>query len=90
MANVSARLCAKALAGQIVLSETTRDKLGSRFEVEELPPQLIRGRDGPVRMFNVIRTRPMSQVPPTSAAAGTSDEPTDEDGPTKAAPPPVD
>jgi len=89
VANVSARLCAKARAGQIVLSETTRDKLSSRFEVEELPPQLIRGRDGPVRMFNVICTRPMSQVPPTSAAAP-SDEPTDEDGPTKAAPPPVD
>ncbi len=88
VANVSARLCAKALAGQIILSETTRDKLSTRFEVEELPPQLIRGRDGPIRMFNVIRSRPISQVPPTSAATPI-DEPTDEDGPTKAAPPPA-
>jgi adenylate cyclase len=89
VANVSARLCAKALAGQIVLSETTRNKLNARFEVEELPPTRIRGREEPVRMFNVIRTRPLSQIPPTSAA-GTNDEPTDEDGPTKAAPPPAD
>jgi adenylate cyclase len=88
-ANVSARLCAKALAGQIVLSETTRDKLGSRFEVEELPPTHIRGREEAVRMFNVIRSQPLSQVPPTSAV-GPIDEATDEDGPTKIALPPAD
>ncbi len=89
VANVSARLCSKALAGQIVLSETTRNMLGSRFEVEELPPTHIRGREEAVRMFNVIRSQPLSQVPPTSAA-GPSDEATDEDGPTRAAPPPAD
>src|SRR5690606_4463730 len=36
VANTSARLCAKALPGQIVVSEETRVKLSSRFELEEL------------------------------------------------------
>ena len=63
VANTSARLCAKALAGQIVVSETTRSKLGARFEVEELAPARIRGKDKPMRLFNVVRRQPISQVP---------------------------
>jgi len=74
VANISARLCSKALAGQILISEQTRSQLGTRFEIEELAPKRIRGKDEPMRVFNVVRTRPISQVPPSSKLA---DHPTD-------------
>jgi adenylate cyclase len=75
VANTSARLCAKALAGQIVVSEGTRERLGPRFEVEELAPMRIRGKDKPLRVYNVVRTRVMSQVPLSTSRV--ADHPTD-------------
>ncbi|MEM6791979.1 MAG: adenylate/guanylate cyclase domain-containing protein [Myxococcota bacterium] len=63
VANTSARLCSRALAGQIILSESTRDKLGSRFECEELAAARIRGKNQAIRLFNLIRARPSAQVP---------------------------
>jgi adenylate cyclase len=68
VANVSARVCAKARAGQIVVSAETRARLGPRFEVEELAPMRIRGKDKPITVFNVVRTRPVSSVPSTNRA----------------------
>ena len=77
VANTSARLCARALAGQIVVSETTYAQLGPRFECEELPPVRLKGKDQPMRIYNVVRTRPLVQVPnakiedlPTAAEPG--------------------
>jgi adenylate cyclase len=61
--NTSARLCGIAQAGQIVVSETTYARLGGRFEVEELPPAKLKGKERPLRIYNVIRERPMAQVP---------------------------
>ncbi len=57
-ANTSARLCGIALAGQIIVSEPTLAKLGQRFEVEELPPTALKGKEKPLRIFNVKRERP--------------------------------
>ena len=73
VANTSARLCAQALAGQIVVSEDTRIKLGTRFEVEELAAMRVRGKEKPMRVFNVARTRPSVAVPsslPVTPKAG--------------------
>jgi adenylate cyclase len=61
--NTSARLCGIAQAGQIVVSETTYARLGGRFEVEEMPPAKLKGKERPLRIYNVIRERPMAQVP---------------------------
>jgi adenylate cyclase len=61
--NTSARLCGIAQAGQIVVSETTYARLGGRFEVEEMPPAHLKGKERPLRIYNVIRERPMAQVP---------------------------
>ncbi|EYF00034.1 adenylate/guanylate cyclase domain-containing protein [Chondromyces apiculatus] len=63
VANTSARLCSVALPGQIVISENTYAKLGARFETQELPPAKVKGKERPLRVFNVIRERPMAQVP---------------------------
>ncbi len=57
-ANTSARLCGIALAGQIIVSETTLNKLGNRFEVEELPPANLKGKEKPLRIYNVKREKP--------------------------------
>ncbi len=63
VANTSARLCSVALAGQIVISETTQERLGGRFELEELQPAKVKGKEKPLRIFNVLRPRLSVQVP---------------------------
>lgn len=63
VANTSARLCSVALAGQIIISENTQARLGSRFEYEELHPAKVKGKERPLRIFNVLRERPAVQVP---------------------------
>jgi adenylate cyclase len=78
VANTSARLCSVALAGQIIVSETTHDRLGGRFDVEELQPARVKGKEKPLRIFNVLRARVAVQVPsvfggePTTASSGAS------------------
>ncbi len=57
-ANTSARLCGIAEAGQIIVSEGTLSRLGNRFEVEELAPAKLKGKEKPLRIFNVLRERP--------------------------------
>jgi adenylate cyclase len=57
VANTSARLCSVALAGQIVISENTHDALTGRFELEELAPAKVKGKEKPLRIFNVLRQR---------------------------------
>jgi len=56
-ANTSARLCGVALAGQIIITEATLTRLGGRFEVEELPPAHLKGKEKPTRIFNVKREK---------------------------------
>lgn len=56
-ANTSARLCGIALAGQVIVSEYTLARLGPRFEVEELPPATLKGKEKPLRIFNVKREK---------------------------------
>jgi adenylate cyclase len=63
VANTSARLCSVALAGQIVISETTHDCLGGRFELEQLQPAKVKGKEKPLRIYNVLRPRLSVQVP---------------------------
>jgi adenylate cyclase len=57
-ANTSARLCATAAAGQIVLSESTLARIGPRFECEEIDPRSLKGKEKPMRRFNVVREKP--------------------------------
>jgi adenylate cyclase len=56
--NTSARLCGIALAGQVIVSEFTLARLGPRFEVEELPPAHLKGKEKPLRIYNVKREKP--------------------------------
>ncbi len=56
-ANTSARLCGIALAGQIIISETTHARLGNRFDCEELPAAHLKGKEKPLRIFNVKKEK---------------------------------
>jgi adenylate cyclase len=56
-ANVSARLCAVAEPGQIIISEATAERLGGRFALDEMPPALLKGKEKPFRRFMVQRPR---------------------------------
>jgi adenylate cyclase len=56
-ANTSARLCGVALAGQIIITESTLSRLNNRFEVDELPPAYLKGKEKAVRLFNVKREK---------------------------------
>jgi adenylate cyclase len=56
-ANTSSRLCASALPGQIVVSEATVANLGGRFEIEEIEARSLKGKEKPMRRFNVVREK---------------------------------
>jgi adenylate cyclase len=56
-ANTSARLCGAAQPGQILVSESTIKLLGDKFEYEELKPIALKGKEKPLRIFNVERER---------------------------------
>jgi adenylate cyclase len=61
-ANTSARLCGIAQAGQVLVSEQTLLRLGSRYLVEELPPAHLKGKEKPFRLFDVRGRAPLVQV----------------------------
>jgi adenylate cyclase len=69
-ANTSARLCSHALAGQIIVSEGTLSKLKGRFETEELPAAKVKGKEKPMRIYNVVRRVTQVQVPGSGGAFG--------------------
>lgn len=52
--NISARLCSHAAKGQILVSESTRACIGGRFVLEELAPAQVKGKEHPLRVFNVL------------------------------------
>jgi adenylate cyclase len=56
-ANTSARLCASALAGQIVVSEATASRIAPQFELEEIEARSLKGKERPMRRFNVLRQK---------------------------------
>jgi adenylate cyclase len=74
-ANTSARLCGAAGPGEILVSASTIDALGSRFHYKELPPLQLKGKEKPFRCFAIQRSQfavsiavapPHSSRPPKS------------------------
>jgi adenylate cyclase len=54
-ANTSARLCGVAATGQVLVSEATHRLIEPYFEFEELPSASLKGKEKPLRVFNVLR-----------------------------------
>jgi adenylate cyclase len=62
-ANTSARLCGVAQGGQILVSEQTLMRLGSRFRYQELPPAQLKGKERPFRVFSILGRAASGQAP---------------------------
>ncbi|MBI3105151.1 MAG: adenylate/guanylate cyclase domain-containing protein, partial [Candidatus Rokubacteria bacterium] len=52
--NLAARLAAVAQGGEIVISETTRARLGQEVPVEDLGARALKNVDAPVRLYRVL------------------------------------
>ncbi len=55
--NTGSRLCSLAKRGQTLVSEGTVAKLGGAFELEELPPEQVKGKAQPIRVFELLGPR---------------------------------
>jgi len=53
--NTSARLCGIAAGGQILVSEATAIQLGGRFPLQPLPDAALKGKEKPMKIFEVRR-----------------------------------
>ncbi len=62
-ANTSARLCGAATAGQVLVSDATLARLSGKFEVQELAPVTLKGKERALRVYDVKRLAPAVQVP---------------------------
>ncbi len=56
--NLASRLCSAAQSMQVLISETTWNKVKDHFEVRELEPVKPKGIAQPVRVFEVLRENP--------------------------------
>jgi adenylate cyclase len=52
--NTGSRLCSLAKPGQTLISEGTVEKLGNAFELNELPPEQVKGKAQPIRVFDLV------------------------------------
>ncbi len=53
--NTSARLCGIAAGGQILVSEATAMALGGRFPLQSLPDAVLKGKEKPMKLYEVRR-----------------------------------
>jgi adenylate cyclase len=51
--NIASRLASNAAAGQILISDSTARELGEGFNLNALPPLMVKGRSTPVEVFDV-------------------------------------
>jgi adenylate cyclase len=52
--NTGSRLCSLARPGQTLISEGTVEKLGGAFTFNELPPEQVKGKAQPIRVFELL------------------------------------
>lgn len=53
--NVASRVCSTARAGEILISQTTLEKLdGFKLPLEALPPVLVKGKEEPLTLYRVL------------------------------------
>ena len=53
--NVASRLCSKAGPGEIIISETTHQRLQGQFQGESLPPAQVKGIAKPLKIYRIPR-----------------------------------
>ena len=55
--NVASRLEGIAGPNEIIISQMTRDRLGDAFHLEKRPAALIKGKEKPIQIYNVLGLR---------------------------------
>jgi adenylate cyclase len=52
--NIAARLEGVSKAGDVIITQQTRDYLGEKFKLKELEPVKVKGKEKPLHIFNVL------------------------------------
>jgi adenylate cyclase len=52
--NVSSRLCSNAVAGQVLVSESTAAEIGGEFRLQQLAALQLKGKSKPMPVFSVL------------------------------------
>jgi class 3 adenylate cyclase/tetratricopeptide (TPR) repeat protein len=55
--NTASRMQSVAPRGSLVIGPTTLEGLGGRFDVEELPPAVVKGKSEPLQLWRVVGER---------------------------------
>jgi len=55
--NLSARLCAEAAAGQVLVSQRVFGKVEDRIEAQHVGEMMLKGLSKPVPAYNVVALR---------------------------------
>ncbi|MCF6335785.1 MAG: guanylate cyclase, partial [Spirochaetales bacterium] len=53
--NIAARLEGVAGAGEVIITQQTRDLIGEHFKLKELKPVKVKGKDKPLHIFSVLK-----------------------------------
>jgi PAS domain S-box-containing protein len=52
--NVASRLEGVASSDEIIISQTTRDRIGGAFKIERRPAVMVKGKKEPIQIYNVL------------------------------------
>ncbi|MDP7422858.1 MAG: adenylate/guanylate cyclase domain-containing protein, partial [bacterium] len=52
--NVAARIESQTTGGQVLISENTYHKIRDKFSIRELPPTRVKGKEIPIKMYEVL------------------------------------
>jgi len=61
--NVTSRICNEAKADEILISQTTKEKLKSQiFPLEKMEPVIVKGKDEPIQLYRLVWQQIPSQL----------------------------
>ncbi|NEP88761.1 MAG: FHA domain-containing protein [Okeania sp. SIO2C2] len=53
--NVTSRICSEAKSDEIMISQTTKEKLTEHnFPLEKIPPVMVKGKDKPIQLYRLL------------------------------------
>ena len=60
--NLASRLCGRAAPGEIVVSQAALSRTGTVFDIEALPPAVVKGKSAAVPVFRVVGVAELTGV----------------------------
>jgi adenylate cyclase len=62
--NLASRMCGKAEAGQVLITESTFNEVREYFELTPLDAVMVKGKSQPIKIFNVQLEEPAKALYP--------------------------